>query len=104
MCKVKKWLAIFGAAFLLFAAFEVLWADDPPPPAPKDPLDEHPWNGLTGGGSGVAVSPAKKTQSFYLVHFGLNGQFYVVKISLPALNSKGAAAAKKLESKDKLAQ
>lgn len=99
-----KWLAILGVAFLLFAAFEVLWAADPLPPTPKDPLDEHPWNGLTGGGSGVAESPAKKVQSFYLVYFGPNGEFYVVKVNLPALNSKGAAGAKKLESKNKLAQ
>ena len=104
MCKFKKWLAILGAAVLLFAAFEVLWADDPLPPSPTDPLDEHPWNGLIGGGSGVASSPANKTYSFYLVQFGPYGQFYVVKISLPALNSKGAADAKKLENKNKLAQ
>ena len=96
MCKLKKWLAVLAAAFLLFAAFEVLWADDPLPPNPKDPLDEHPWNGLIGGGSGTASSPVNKTFSFYLVRFAPDGGFYIMKISFPALDSKGAANTKKL--------
>ncbi len=90
MHKTKKSLATVGAMLILFAGFQPLLA------GPK-PLDEHPWNGVTGGAS-TGVAP-QQVHTYYQIQLTPTGGVYLIRVSFSVAKTPAIGVPKTVKPK-----